>query len=77
MRRLHNKKLYDLYSSPEIIRVIKQKLRRWAKHVARLGDRSVSYRILVRRPMAIRSLGRPQTRWENDVKNDFEYHENK
>jgi len=46
-RRLHNEKLYYLYSSPNIIRVIKLKRIRWAGHVARKGDRSdASYGVL-------------------------------
>jgi hypothetical protein len=36
-RRLHNKELYALYSSPNIIRVIKSRRLRWAGHVARMG----------------------------------------
>jgi hypothetical protein len=36
-RRLHNKELYVLYSSPNIIRVIKSRRRRWVGHVARMG----------------------------------------
>jgi hypothetical protein len=36
-RRLHNKELYSLYSSPNIIRVIKSRRLRWAGHVARKG----------------------------------------
>jgi hypothetical protein len=38
-RRLHNKELYAVYSSPNIIRVIKSRRLRWAGHVARIGDR--------------------------------------
>jgi hypothetical protein len=38
-RRLHNIKLYALYSSPNIIRVIKSRTLRWAGHVARMGER--------------------------------------
>jgi hypothetical protein len=38
-RRLHNKELYALYSSPNIIRVIKSRMLRWAGHVARMGER--------------------------------------
>jgi hypothetical protein len=40
-RRLHNEELYDLYSSPTIIRVIKAKRMRWAGHVAPMGNREV------------------------------------
>jgi hypothetical protein len=38
-RRLHNKELYALHSSPDIIRVIKSRRLRWAGHVARMGER--------------------------------------
>jgi hypothetical protein len=40
-RRLHNKELYALYSSPNIIRVMKSRRLRWAGHVARMGRREV------------------------------------
>jgi hypothetical protein len=42
-RRLHNKELYALYSSPNIIRVIKSRRLRWAGHIARMGERNVAY----------------------------------
>jgi hypothetical protein len=38
-RKLHNKELQDLYSSPSIIRIIKSRRMRWAGHVARMGKR--------------------------------------
>jgi len=38
-RKLHNKELNDLYSSPNIVRVIKSRRMRWAGHVARMGRR--------------------------------------
>ena len=37
-RRLHNEELNDLYSSPNIVRVIKSRRMRWAWHVARMGE---------------------------------------
>ena len=37
-RRVHNKELNDLYSSPNIVRVIKSRRMRWAGHVARMGE---------------------------------------
>jgi hypothetical protein len=40
-RRLHNEELYDLYSSPNIIQVIKSRRLRWAWHVARMGRSQV------------------------------------
>jgi hypothetical protein len=41
-RRLHNKELYVMYSSPNI-RVIKSRMLRWAGHVARMGERRGAY----------------------------------
>jgi hypothetical protein len=46
-RRLHNEELYALYSSPNIIRVIKSRILRWAGHVARIGEERGAYRALV------------------------------
>jgi len=40
-RRLHNKELNELYSSPNIVRVIKSRRVRWAGHVARMGEERV------------------------------------
>jgi hypothetical protein len=49
-RRLHNKELYALYSSPDIIQVIKSRRMRGASHVARMGDSTGAYRVLVTEP---------------------------
>jgi len=45
-RKLHNDELHDLYSSPNIVKVIKSKRMRWAGHVARMGDGRDVYRFL-------------------------------
>jgi hypothetical protein len=58
-RRLHNEELNDLYSSPNIIRVIKSRRMRWMGHVARMGERRGAYRILVGRPEGRKHLGDP------------------
>jgi hypothetical protein len=55
-RRLHNKELYALYSSPNIIRVMKSRRLRWAGHVARMGERRGAYRALVGKPEGRRPL---------------------
>jgi len=46
-RRLHNEELNDLYSSPNIVWVIKSRRMRWAGHVARMGEERGAYRVLV------------------------------
>jgi hypothetical protein len=55
-RKLHNEELHNLYSSPNIIRMIKSRRMRWAGHVARMGEMRNAYRILVGK----RPLGRPR-----------------
>jgi hypothetical protein len=70
-RRLHDKELYTLYSSPNIIRVIKSRRLRWAGHVARMGERTGAYRALVGKPEGRRPLGRPRRRWEDNIKMDL------
>ena len=58
-RKLHNEELNDLYSSPNIFRVIKSRRMRWAGHVARMGERRGAYSVLVGKPEGKRPLGRP------------------
>ena len=71
-RSLHNEKLYDWYSSPNIIREIKSGIIRWAGHVGHMTDRRGVYRILVGRHEGKRTLGRPTHRWEDNIKTDLE-----
>jgi hypothetical protein len=61
-RKLHNDELHDLYSSPNIVRMIKSRIR-WAGHVAHMGEGRGAYRVLVGRPEGKRPLGRPRRRW--------------
>jgi len=70
-RKLHNEELNDLYCSPNIIRVRKSIRRRWAGHVARMGERRGVYRVLVGKPEGKRPLGRPRRRWEDNIKMDL------
>jgi hypothetical protein len=60
--KLHNDGLHSLYSSPNIIRVIKSKRMRWVGHVACMGKGIDIYRVLVGRPEDKRPLRRPRCR---------------
>jgi hypothetical protein len=46
-RKLHSEGLYNLYSSPDIIRQVKSRRMRWAGHVARMGEERKVYKVLV------------------------------
>ena len=66
LRKLHNEELYDLYCSPNIVRVIKWRRKRWAGYVARMGERRGVYRVLVGKPERKRQFGRPKRRWKDN-----------
>jgi hypothetical protein len=68
---LHNDELHSLYSSPNIVRVIKSRRMRWAGHVARLWKGRGVYRFLIGKPESKRSLGRLRRRWEDNIKMDL------
>jgi hypothetical protein len=70
-RKLHNDELHSLYSSPNIVRVIKSRRTRWAGHATRMGEERGVYRFLVGRPEGKRPLGRPRRRWEYNSKLDL------
>jgi len=67
-RKLHTEELNDLYSSSNIIRVIKSRRIRRTGHVAHMGERRGVYRILVGKPEGKRQLGRPKRIWEDNIK---------
>jgi hypothetical protein len=70
-RKLLNEELHDLYSSPNIVRIIKSTGMRWAGHVARMGRREACigfwWEDLRRKP-----LGRPRLRWEDNIRMDLQ-----
>jgi hypothetical protein len=70
-RKLHNVELHSLYSSPNIVRVIKSRRMMWAGYVARMGEGRGVYRVLVGRPEGKRPLGRRRRRWEDNIKMDL------
>ena len=71
-RRLHNDELNYLYTSPNIVRVIKSRRMRWAGHVACIGEERGVYRVLVGKPEGRRPLGRPRLRWVDNIRTDLQ-----
>jgi len=71
-RRLHNAELNDLYSSPNIVRVIKSIIMRWDGHVALMGEERGVYRVLVGKLEGKRPLGRPRRRWVDNIRMDLQ-----
>ena len=67
-RKLHEE-LNDLYSSPNIVQVIKSRMR-WAGHVEYIGEQRGVYRVLVGKPEGKRLLGRLRQRLEDNIMMD-------
>jgi hypothetical protein len=70
-RKLHNEELRDLNSLPGIIRIIKSRRMRWVGHVARMGKKRNSYRLLVGKPEGKRPLGSSRRRWVDNIRMDL------
>ena len=70
-RKLLNEELNDLFSSPNIVLVIKSRKMRWAGHVARMEEGRGLYKVLVGKPEGKRPLGRPRLRCEDNIKMDL------
>jgi hypothetical protein len=68
-RKLHNEELHNLYSSPNIIRMIKSK--EMSRACSTNGKKRNSYRILVGNLEGKRPLGRPRLKWVDDTKIDI------
>jgi hypothetical protein len=62
-RKLRNEELRDLYVSPSIIRIMKSRRMRWARHEARMWEKRNAYRLLVGKPEGKKPLRRPRRRW--------------
>jgi hypothetical protein len=70
-RKLHNEELHNLYSSLSIIIIIKSRRMKWVGHVARMGEKRNVYRLLVGKPEGKKPLGRPRSRWIDNIKMDL------
>ena len=66
MEKTTNEELNDLYSLPNIFRVIKSRIMRRTWHVGRIGERRGLYRVLVGKPEGKRPLARPRSRGEGN-----------
>ena len=66
------KELNCLYSSPNIVGVIKSRRKRWAGHVARMEEGRGVHKVMVGKPEGKRPLGRPRRRCEDNIKMDLE-----
>jgi hypothetical protein len=71
-RKLHNEELNDLYSLPNIVRVVKSRRMRWTGHVARMGEDTGVHRVLGGRSEGKRPLGIPRRRWEDNTNMDLQ-----
>ena len=71
-QNLHNEELNELYSSPNIVQVIKSRRMRWAGHVAHMSEERGAYRVLVGKLEGKRPLGRPRHRWVDNIRNDLQ-----
>jgi len=69
--KLHNEELNDLYSSPNIVRVIKSRRMRWAGQVAHTGEERGVYWVLVGKLEGKRPLRRPRRRWVDNIRMDL------
>jgi hypothetical protein len=70
-RKLHYEELHNLYSSPNIIRMITLRRMTWAGYIARMGGTRNGYTILVGKPEGKRPSGRPRRRWVDNIKIDL------
>jgi len=70
-RKLFNEELRDVYSLPNIVRVVKSRRMKWARHLACMGEGRGVHRVLVGKPEGKRPLGRPRLMWEDNIKMDL------
>jgi hypothetical protein len=71
LRKLHIVELHDMYSSSNIVWVIKSRRMRKSGHVVRIGKGTGLYGFLVGNPEGKRPMGKPRRRWENNFKMDI------
>jgi hypothetical protein len=60
LRKLHDEELHNLYSLPDIIKMIKSRRMRWAGYVAHMGKMRNAFKIFVRKPEGKGPFGKPR-----------------
>jgi hypothetical protein len=71
-RILRNEEVYEMYSSPNIIRVNKSRRMRRAGHLASMGERGGAKWVQMKRPECERPLGSSMRRWKDNIKKDLQ-----
>jgi len=71
-RKVHNEELNDLFSSPNIVQVVKSRRMRWAVHVARIAESRGVYRFVVGKTEGKIPFGRLKRRWDDNIKTDLQ-----
>jgi len=70
-RNLNNEEILNLYTSPDIVKMIKSTTMRWVGHVGRMGETKNAFSVLVRKPRGKRPLERPRRIWEYNIRMDL------
>jgi hypothetical protein len=68
---IHSEELYNLYGSPNTVRLIKSRRVNWIGHVACMGEMRSVYKLLVGKPVGNRPLRRPKHREEDNIRMDL------
>jgi hypothetical protein len=70
-RKLHDEELHDLCCLPNVMPKIKSRRMRWAKHVARMGEKRNAFSVSVGKQEGRRPLARFNRAWQDNIKKDF------
>ena len=71
MENAHNEEFHSLYRSPNIVRATKSRRLRWVGHAFRMEEGRSALKILTAKPTGKRHLGRPRSRWEDNIRMDL------
>ncbi|GFX51630.1 craniofacial development protein 2 [Trichonephila clavipes] len=70
-RTRYNFELYRLYKEPQVTQVIRSNRLRWLGHIWKSPENNQTRAYTFKNPMGSRTIGRPPTRWIDDVENDL------